>query len=395
MTRDISNEIDHSSVAEILQGRLVEFIQIARKNGFQAGISEVIDAQKVAHEFDITHSQSLRWGLRSLLCSNQNDWQRFDNLFDAYWLPSVQQQFRKESVAGSSVSQRESLASGSEVIQGKAIDVDKAGQGNDEDASEGGSLEGASVQEFLQSADFQFITDTKQMSEIDDLVERLAKKMRRRIIRRQKIHSKGRRIDIRKTVRKSLRYGGIPMELAFKRNRKKQPRLLILIDVSRSMSLYSYVFLRFARGIVSSLGDADAFAFHTRLVQITHALHQPDLTKVKTKLSLLSSGWSGGTRIGECLDSFLKNYRHRLNSNTVVIIVSDGLDTGEPDFLANKLATIKSQCRKIIWLNPLMGRPGYEAKTGSMLAALPYIDLFASAHNVESLSALEPELMRI
>ncbi|MEB8432635.1 VWA domain-containing protein [Cocleimonas sp. KMM 6892] len=395
MSRDFLSEIEHSSTAEILQGRLIEFIQIARNNGYQAGISEVIDAQEVAHSLNITQPQYLRWGLRSLLCSNQNDWQRFDDLFDAYWLPSAKQNYRTESVAGAPVGKRESVAREAEVNDGEATDVDQAGQGEGDDAFDGGALEGASGQESLFNADFQFITDAKQMSEVDDLVERLAKKMRRRIIRRQKIQAKGRRIDIRKTVRKSLRYGGMPMDLAFRNNRKNQPRLIIIIDVSRSMSLYSYVFLRFARGIVSSMRDADAFAFHTRMVHITGALHQPNLTKVKTKLSLISAGWSGGTRIGECLDSFLNNYRHRLNSHTVVMVVSDGLDTGEPEFLANKLATIRSQCRKVIWLNPLLGRPGYEPKTGSMLAALPFIDLFASAHNVESLSALEPELMRI
>ncbi len=395
MTRDISNELNHSSIAEILQGRLVEFVQMARDNGFRAGIAEVIDAQKIARIFDITNLQRLRWGLRSLLCSDQNDWQRFGDLFDAYWLPVGRQQIRTESVAGAPVGQRQSLAPGADVKQGVATDVDQAGQGDGEDATDGGALEGASGQEFLVRADFQFITDAGQMSEMDDLVERLAKNMRRRMIRRQKIQSKGRRIDIRQTVRKSLRYGGTPMDLAYRHNRKNQPRLLIIIDVSRSMSLYSYVFLRFARGIVSSLRDADAFAFHTRMVHITDALYQPNLAKVKKKLSLISSGWSGGTRIGESLESFLNNYRQRLNSRTVVMIISDGLDTGEPQLLADKLAIIKSQCRKLIWLNPLLGRPGYEPKTGSMLAALPYIDLFAPAHNLESLCALEPELIRL
>ena len=113
---------------------------------------------------------------------------------------------------------------------------------------------------------------------------------------------------------------------------------------------------------------------------------------MRSSLALISQGWSGGTRIGECLAQFNDDYARLLNSRSVVIIVSDGLDTGEPTALAHELARIQRRCRKLIWLNPLLGREGYEPRTRGMLAALPHIDLFAPAHNLQSLQALEPVL---
>jgi len=113
---------------------------------------------------------------------------------------------------------------------------------------------------------------------------------------------------------------------------------------------------------------------------------------VRESLALISLGWSGGTRIGESLQRFAQDYATRMNSRTVFIIVSDGLDTGEPALLARQLANIQRHCRKVVWLNPLLGREGYEPKTGAMLAALPHIDVFAPAHNLQSLLALEPLL---
>ena len=345
----------------------------------------------------MTNAKRLRWGLRSLLSCNSKDWERFDELFDAYWLPATvsQAQAQSASTAGAPVGERQSLGPNANVKQGVASDVDQAGQGEGEDTADGGSREGASGREILARTDFQFITDAAQMREVDQMVEHLAKRMRRRITRRQKLQRKGRRVHIQRTVRNSLRYGGTPLELAFRRPRNRQPRLIVLIDVSRSMSLYSYVFLRFARGIVNVFRDADAFAFHTRLVHITDALRQSNLTKIKKKLALISEGWSGGTRIGECIQNFSSNYGQRLNSRSIVLIVSDGLETGEPALLGQEIKKLKRKCRKLIWLNPLLGRPGYEPRTGGMLAALPHIDLFAPVHNFESLCALETALIKL
>lgn len=382
-------------LATMLQSRLVEFVRLARENGFCVGIAEEIDAQRVALLCGVLNATRLRWGLRSLLCSDQDDWERFDELFDAYWRPgNVDSHY--QPMTGAPVEQsRDTLKSDGKKHAGAANEADQGGEGNSQDASEEGTREGASHHENLLTADFQFLADSRQMRLVERLVERLARKMRRRLKRREKVQQQGRRIHLRRTVRNSLRFGGMPLQLAYRQRSKRQPRLLLLVDVSRSMSMYSSVFLRFARGIVNAFSDADAFAYHTRLVHISHAMRQTDNVKLQHSLALISQGWSGGTRIGDCLERFNREYGRLVNSHSVVVIVSDGLDTGKSEHLAQQLARIKQHCRKLVWLNPLLGREGYEPRTASMLAALPFLDLFAPAHNLQSLIALEPALINL
>jgi uncharacterized protein with von Willebrand factor type A (vWA) domain len=394
MTAEILQIETNSIITTTLQSRLVEFVRLARENGFCVGIAEEIDAQRVALFCGVTNPTRLRWGLRSLLCSSQDDWERFDELFDAYWRPGNVES-RYQPMAGAPVTSPNPLNSGTQQRAGTAEEADQGGEGEGQDASEDGTREGVSSRENLLHADFQFIADSGQMRAVERLVERLARKMRRRLKRREKVQQQGRRIHLRRTVRNSLRFGGTPLQLAYRQRNKRQPRLLLMVDVSRSMSMYSYVFLRFARGIVNAFSDADAFAYHTRLVHISHAMRQPDIVKLQHSLALISQGWSGGTRIGDCLERFNQDYGRLVNSHSVVVIVSDGLDTGKPEHLAQQLARIKQHCRKLVWLNPLLGRQGYEPKTGSILAALPFLDLFAPAHNLQSLIALEPALINL
>lgn len=377
-----------------LQSRLVEFVRLARENGFCVGIAEEIDAQRVALFCGVMNATRLRWGLRSLLCSDLDDWERFDELFDAYWRPgNVESHY--QPMAGAPVEPRSKLKGDGQKHAGAANEADQGGEGDAQDASEDGTREGASSHENLLHTDFQFLADSGQRRAVERLVERLARKMRRRLKRREKVQQQGRRIHLRRTVRNSLRFGGTPLQLAYRQRHKRQPRLLLLVDVSRSMSMYSYVFLRFARGIVNAFSDADAFAYHTRLVHISHAMRQTDNVKLQHSLALISQGWSGGTRIGDCLQRFNQEYGRLVNSHSVVVIVSDGLDTGEPEHLAQQLASIKQHCRKLVWLNPLLGRQGYEPRTACMLAALPFVDLFAPAHNLQSLMAVEPALINL
>ncbi|PKM13577.1 MAG: carbon monoxide dehydrogenase [Gammaproteobacteria bacterium HGW-Gammaproteobacteria-3] len=380
-------------IGEQLQSRLVEFVRLARSNGFCAGVAEEIDAQRIALFCNVLNITRLHWGLRSLLCSNQDDWERFNELFDAYWRPGkVRSQY--QPVSGALTPGNTAKSRGRQPVD-KVNEVDLGGESDLRDAGKNGTRGGAGYHENLLRMDFRFISDDSQMRAFERLAERLARKMHRRFKRREKIHQQGRRIHLRRTLRNSLRFGGMPMELAYNRKYKRQPRLLLIVDVSRSMSMYSSVFLRFAQGMINAFSDADAFAYHTRLVHISHAMRQTDYVKLQHSLALISQGWSGGTRIGECLRDFNQNYGRRLNSHTVVVMLSDGLDTGPAGQLAQELAKIKQRCRKLVWLNPLLGRPGYETKTAGMLAALPFVDLLAPAHNLQSLAALETALINL
>jgi uncharacterized protein with von Willebrand factor type A (vWA) domain len=371
--------------------RIVGFVHLMREHGFEVGVREGLDALRVAEHCTVLDQQRLRWGLRSLLCGNADEWRRFDQLFDVYWLPTN----RKTRVESSPAAAPGGLEpQGQRGRRGDVAEVDRPQAGDDSDADEGGARGGASRQETTTTTDFGFLSDGRQMREMEQLVERLARRMRRRLLRRLRVARHGRRIHLRRTIRNSLRYGGTPLELVFKRRRRQLPRLVLLLDVSRSMSLYSYLFLRFARGILGAFKDAQAFVYHTRLVPVTEVLREGNDGLVREKLALISLGWSGGTRIGESMQSFNQQYAPKLlNSRSIVVMVSDGFDTGSPALLADQLGRIRQRARKIVWLNPLLGREDYQPLAAGMQAALPFIDVFASAHSLESLAALESQLV--
>ncbi len=387
----------HEELGNTLVSRILEFVRFVRGNDFQIGVREELDALTVAKHCNITDQKRLHWGLRSLLCSNSEEWKRFDNLFKIYWLQPVKRTSHIQgSIPGGKLPFDAATENSVDNQEIKEINSTQQDEQGDDPVGQGGTRSGASQHESQLKTDFRFLTDTQQMQRMEEMVERLARRMRRRLLRRYRNLQRGQRIDLRRTIRNSLSHGGIPLELVFKRRLRRLPKLVLLLDVSRSMSFYSYLFLRFARGIVGAFKDADAFIFHTHLVQVTDALHERNINIVTKRLAVLSAGWAGGTRIGECLQSFNQHYAKRiLNSQSIVMIFSDGLDTGTPELFSEQLALIKRRAKKIVWLNPLLGRDGYEPTAQCMQAALPMLDLFASAHNVESLLALEPQLAKL
>lgn len=393
-TRSIDNTADASG--GLLVERILEFLGTLQSDGFHVGVGERLDALKVSKYCSITNSKRLYWGLRSLVATNPEEWNRFDVLFKNYWLPNrIRQQLtnKPQKYVGADQDGATSSNSG----EGKTFNTDYSshkvkGDRTNQRVSEGG----ASTRESLRRIDFRFLNDTERLYEIERWVEQLARRMKPRVIRRQRLFREGKRIHLRRTIRNSLPHGGTPLNLMYLRRRRKLPRLVLILDVSRSMSAYSYLFLRFARGIVSVFKDADAFVFHTHLVHVTSALRQRNIYNVKQKLAVMSMGWSGGTRIGECLRSFNVQFGRRLiRRRTIVVVLSDGLDSGDTDLLVNQVSLIKRRARKLIWLNPLLGREGYKPLAAGMQAVLPFVDLFAAAHDFDSLRALESAFVDI
>ena len=234
------------------------------------------------------------------------------------------------------------------------------------------------------------------MEKVHALTARLAHAMRARLVRREQTRRRGRRLDLRRTIHRSISHGGTPLELAWRRRKAKPLRLVVLLDASGSMSLYTAFFVRFLHGLVDAFREAEAFVFHTRLAHVSPSLRDRDVTRAVERMSLMAQGIGGGTRIGESLATFNRWHAARvINSRTAVIIVSDGYDTGEPERLGAEMAQLRRRCRRIVWLNPLIGWKDYDPAARGMQAALPYLDLFAPAHNLESLAALEPYLARI
>ena len=255
---------------------------------------------------------------------------------------------------------------------------------------------GASPHEAMTRSDFRLAQLHENTWPLEQWIEALARRMRKRLLRRHHVRSLGHRIHVRRTVRRSLTYGGLPLDLIYRERRRELPRLVLIIDVSRSMNAYSYFFLRFARGIIDAFQNTDAFAFHTRLVHVADTLREADRHRLKEKLAWIAAGWGGGTRIGESLQAFNREYARRLvDSRTFVFILSDGYDTGPPELLGEELRRLQQRAKRIVWLNPLLGRSDYAPISRGMQAALPYLDLLAPAHNLESLMKIEEMLLRL
>jgi uncharacterized protein with von Willebrand factor type A (vWA) domain len=266
----------------------------------------------------------------------------------------------------------------------------------DDAADPGGRREGASRAENLSQTDIRHVADPDEIAKVHALAARLARTMRARLVRRQQARRRGQRLDIRRTIHRNVSRGGTPLDLVWRRRKVKPLRLVVLLDASGSMNLYTAFFVRFLHGVVDAFREAEAFVFHTRLAHVSPSLRDRDVTRAVERLALMAQGIGGGTRIGESLATFNRWHARRvINSRTAVIIVSDGYDTGEPERLAAEMARLRRRCRRIIWLNPLIGWRDFRPEARGMQAALPHVDLFAPAHNLESLAALEPYLARI
>jgi uncharacterized protein with von Willebrand factor type A (vWA) domain len=170
----------------------------------------------------------------------------------------------------------------------------------------------------------------------------------------------------------------------------------MLLDASGSMSMYTGMFLRFIHGVLDEFREAEAFLFHTRLVHVSEAMKERDAARALDRLSIMAQGAGGGTRIGESLQTFNRAHAARvIHSRTCVMIVSDGYETGDAVLLGREMAALGRRCRRIVWLNPMMGWQGYAPEARGIKAALPYVDLYAPANTLAKLTALEPYLARL
>jgi uncharacterized protein with von Willebrand factor type A (vWA) domain len=173
-------------------------------------------------------------------------------------------------------------------------------------------------------------------------------------------------------------------------------RLVVLLDASGSMSMYTSVFLRFIHGVLDEFREAEAFLFHTRLAHVSDAMKEKDAARALDRLSIMAQGAGGGTRIGESLRTFNRWHAARvIHSRTCVMIVSDGYETGDAALLGREMAQLAKRCRRIAWLNPMMAWEGYAPEAQGIKAALPHVDLYAPANTLASLAALEPYLARL
>jgi uncharacterized protein len=373
-----------------LRARLTGFSGFLRANGYGVGGADSVRVLETATQTGVLDQQILRWSLKALLCGRGDEWRRFDALFDAYFLPPNKKMFVQSNVVAAGARESAGVAwDGTEREPATA-----ASDGIGSDADSGAARHGASREESLASTDFGKLNQAEHARAIEALMRRFARRLKHLHLRREARFHHGRRLDLQGTIRQSVASGGTPLRLAWKQRRRVRPRLVLLLDVSRSMSLYSFFYLRLARALCGELADVHCFIFHTRITGVGEALRDPDPWRSQERMHLLAAGWAGGTRIGECLRDFNRDHGARLvHSRTGVIIVSDGYDTGEPEVLAEALATLRRRSRRVVWLNPLLSQPGFSPESRGMQAAMPHIDLLAPGADLASIERVLPQII--
>ena len=357
---------------------VIRFCRFLRANGFSAGVTESLAAVEVACVMQPIDTAAVRWALRSTLSSSKDEWDSFDRLFDTFWSGAHVdgRQVRREVTAE---------PRGFWVLTGEPGGPDRS---TDREAA---SIAGASDYERLKKVDFSEIPQRDQPA-LDQLAGRLIQRMVWRLSRRRKPTGQRGRVDLRRTIRGNISRGGDPVKLRYKDRKLQQSRVVILLDVSGSMSRYSLFLLRFAHALHKRFKRADTFIFSTRLVNVGGVLRSRKLSEAMKALTSFPADWSGGTRIGGSLQEFNARHAKLLSRDTVIMILSDGWDTGNPETLGAELRRIKERVRKVIWLNPLLGLEDYKPLTRGMAAALPHVDVFAPAHSLDSLLELEKHL---
>ena len=375
---------------------LLAFGRALKQLGVKVSLSQVIDVSRSVEFVDIADKADFHALLRSNLISQKEDFPVFDILFDCFWREQSYERVPMETVD----------------IQGTPTESG-AQEGGDEEgleeavaetvATENVPLENLdefsvptySPQELLNRKDFSEM-GVEESRAIARAILLIATKIATQISRRKKLGRKGNVVDPRWTMRKNMKYGGEIIELVTRKRRIKKTRVVLLCDVSGSMDCYSRFLIQFMYGLQNELWGVETFVFSTSLSRITHLIRTKDIANALEKISGSILGWSGGTNIGRSLHTFNRNFAPSMVTHrTVVVIISDGWDRGDVSLLEREMQDLKRRCKKIIWLNPLLASENYEPLCKGMQAALPYLDLFLSVHNVNSLITLGRTLQKM
>ena len=372
-----------------LSAAVVRFAARLRHEGLPVTLIQVTDAARALEHLDLGDRDEVLLGLQTVFVGRVEEIPIFERCFDAFWRQDSEMQPLPGLMAppGPDSGPEATLKSADQQRETLALE----GWGEEEDAESGEplSVPAASDREALAARDFSTFTD-EQLDEVFRLTLEIARRLARRISRRRRPVRRRGRVDLRRTLRANLTRGDL-IDLRYRQRKPRKVRLVLLCDVSGSMDLYSRFLLQFLFALQNVFGRVETFTFATRLTRVTDLLRGRSYRHMLRRLRDVRD-WSGGTRIGESLAEFEREWGGLVDRRTIVIILSDGWDTGEPDVLANALLRIKRRAARVLWLNPLLGNPSYEPLTRGMAAALPLVDHFAAAHNLAALRELAGHL---
>src|SRR5262245_4522135 len=373
-------------MAEALLANLIIFARTLRASGVSVRASGVPDAVRAMSEVGVGSKPDVHDALRAVLIYKRDDFARFDTLFDQYWRvwPDGQNRLPRPMRAPIRPKSRVRL-----VAEGAA----SAALGDREEPGSEVSVDVRtySPDETWQQKDFSTFTADDVVRAKEALLK-LTWSPGRRTTRRWE-PGRSRIVDLRRLLRANARHAGELIAIPY-RARQTRPRPLVVIcDVSGSMDPYTRMLLLFAHAMARGTRRVEVFVFSTRLNRITRQFAADRAAEALEGLQQSVRLWSGGTRIGDAIRSVNVTWARRvLNRGPVALLVSDGWDLGDPDLLAREIARLHRSVHRWIWLNPLLGSPGYEPLTRGMQAALPYVDDFLPVHNMASLEALAHHL---
>lgn len=376
--------MDHYSDYTSFSEALVGFSQEARKYGLNTGIQCTKETVASALEGIWLNKDQFSYALSALFCNSEEEKKVFNKIYDRYWRRRGTRIKDKRDYKNKRTIKKQSVNS--------AVMVGLGQNGSSEETIESKTTTGSNSKETLKKTDFSKL-NLSQEKQLEILSEKLVSEMSLRIKRRRKKMLHG-QIDLGQSIRKNLQRGGAMIDLIRTKQKKDKYRLLVLLDVSGSMDKYSFYLLKFLWTLKHHFKQIEAFTFSTSLLRITDLLKEKYLESSLAQVSQNAKHWSSGTKIGDCLKEFNEHYAKRyLNGNTLTIVLSDGLDTGEPEVLEDAIQKIKLRSKKLVWLNPLKGMHNYEPIQMGMKTALPSLHHFGSAHNFDSLLDLEKILV--
>ena len=381
-----------------LPENVLHFIRVLRGAGLPVGPAKVIDALAAVEAVGVGNRTDFREALAAVLCSRREHLDLFEQAFDLFWrnpkllekmvaamLPQVLGRTGEEP-APPAVPGR--LA---EALAPPPADAPKR------DAEDEVTLDAAftfSAREVLQTRDFATMSG-EELGQVKRMLARLRLPLPKAPMRRTRPDDRGRRIDLRATLRRSAGAAGAAAPLAFRARTLRTPPLVVLCDISGSMDRYSRMMLHFLHAITNDRHRVHVMLFGTRLTNVTRHLKHRDVDVALERVSSAVADWAGGTRIGASIAEFNRHWSRRLlGQNAVVLLISDGLDAESGAGLDEAMERLSKSCRRLVWLNPLLRYADFEARPAGIRAMLPWVDDFLPVHSLASLEALAGTLSR-
>jgi uncharacterized protein with von Willebrand factor type A (vWA) domain len=373
------------------------FGRMLRAAGLPIGPGRVIDAIRAVETVGIGSRDDLYWTLHTVFVNRRDQRELFDQAFHIFWRnPHLLDRMMAAMLPQVAVPRDEEEAR--QELARRLADAMARDRGEQptrelEDQIEFDATMTWSDRELLQTMDFEQMS-AQEVAEAKRIIAAMRLSIMALPVRRFRADPRGRRIDMRATMRAALRSGGA-IPLRFRRRQRRHPPLVILCDVSGSMSRYARLFVLFMHAITSDRDRVHTFVFGTRLTNITRDLRQRDVDVALDRVAARVEDWSGGTRIGHCLATFNNIWSRRvLGQGAVVLLITDGLDRDPGTDLGRQMERLHKSCRRLIWLNPLLRFEGYEPKATGARAILPHVDELRSIHNLETMRDLAAVLGR-